>query len=213
MKKDINNLIKSFELSGQKINDVVNPLDLAAIFEKERIAYVLIGGHMLSFYTGNIRATVDVDFIIGGSDFSRAAKVVDKAYSRYIHNDHVYHVTYDSQQSDLHDPERIDLVKDGFPLFREVVNHYCYKVGAEKQQIRVPTLEAAIALKFAASISPNRSDLDKPVDHSDLLSLVRSGDCLDYSTLGKLGDYIYVGGGRELISIVKDILEGKNVSL
>ncbi len=213
MKEHIDNLQKSFELSSQQVEDAVNPLEVAALFEKERVSYVLIGGHMLSFYTGTVRATVDVGFIIGGAHFTRAAKAIDKAYAQFKHNDRIYHVTYDSKKTGLKDPERIDLIKDGFPLFREVVQRYCHKISAGKHTINVPTVEAAIALKFAASISPNRGDENKPVDNADLLRLVRSRSNLDITALTKLGDLVYRGGGKELVSIVEDIRSGKAVSL
>lgn len=213
MKEHINNLQKSFELSSQQVEDAVNPLEVAALFEKERVSYVLIGGHMLSFYTGTARATVDVDFIISGADFSRAAKVIDKAYSQFKHNDRIYHVTYDSKRSGPKDPERIDLVKDGFPLFREVVQRYSFTLIASKHAVKIPTIEAAIALKFAAAISPNRGDENKPIDNADLLRLVRCRSSLDNTALTKLGDLVYRGGGKELVSIVEDILSGKAVSL
>ena len=79
MKKNIDNLHKSYELSSQQVADAVNPLEVAALFEKEKVAYVLIGGHMMSYYTGTARATFDAGFIIGGTDFTRAAKAIDKA--------------------------------------------------------------------------------------------------------------------------------------
>lgn len=213
MKENIQNLQKSYELSSQQVEDAVNPLEVAALFEKERVSYVLIGGHMLSFYTGTARATVDVDFIIGGPDFTRAAKAIDKAYTQFKHHDRVYHVTYDSKKSGQKDPERIDLVKDGFPLFREVVTRYCHTIKANKHTVKIPTVEAAIALKFAASISPNRGDENKPVDNADLLRLVRSEANLKEDALTKLGNLVYQGGGKELVSIINDIKAGKHVSL
>ncbi len=213
MKERIENLQKSYELSSQQVDDAVNPLEVAALFEKERISYVLIGGHMLSFYTGTARATVDVDFIISGADFSRAAKIIDKAYTQFKHHDRVYHVTYDSKKSHRKDPERIDLVRDGFPLFREIVRKYCYTLRASKHTVKIPTVEAAIVLKFAASISPNRGDENKPVDNADLLRLIRSRSNLDTASLSKLGDLVYQGGGKELTSIVEDIRNGRPVNL
>lgn len=41
MKEAIENLQKSFELSSQQIDDVVNPLEVAALFESENVSYVL----------------------------------------------------------------------------------------------------------------------------------------------------------------------------
>ena len=51
-----------------------------------------------------------------------------------------------------------------------------------------------MALKFAASISPNRGDENKPIDTADLLRLVRSRNTIDDAALMKLGDLIYRGG-------------------
>ncbi|GLS27306.1 nucleotidyl transferase AbiEii/AbiGii toxin family protein [Marinibactrum halimedae] len=213
MKENIQNLQMSYELSSQQVEDAVNPLEVAALFEKEHVSYVLIGGHMLSFYTGTARATVDVDFIIGGPDFPRATKAIDKAYAQFRQNDRIYHVTYDSKKSGKKDLERIDLVRDGFPLFREIVIKYCHTISAHKHTIKIPTIEAAIALKFAASISPNRGDENKPVDNADLLKLVRSESNIKEDALIKLGNLVYQGGGKELVSIVADIKAGKAVSL
>lgn len=156
---------------------------------------------------------MNVDFIIGGPDFTRATKVIDKAYKQFNHHDRVYHVTYDSKNSGQKDPERIDLVRDGFPLFREIVTRYCHTMNANKHTVKIPTIEAAIALKFAASISPNRGDENKPVDNADLLRLVRSRANLNEEALTKLGNLVYQDGGKELVSIVNDIKAGKAVSL
>lgn len=213
MNERINNLQKSYELSSQQVEDAVNPLEVAALFEKEYVSYVLIGGHMLSYYTGTARATVDVDFIIGCTDFTRAVKVIDEMYTQFKHHDRVYHVTFDSKKSNQKDPKRIDLVKDGFPLFPEIVQKYCHTLNASKYTVKVPTVEAAIALKFAASISPSRDDENKPIDKADLLRLVRSRDYLDTTALTSLGDLVYRGGGKELEAIVDDIQNGKPVSL
>lgn len=213
MKEQLDNLQRSFELSSQQVDDAVNPLEVAALFEKEKVSYVLIGGHMLSFYTGTARATVDVDFIIGGAHFARAAKAINLAYAHFRQNDRIYHVTYDSTKSGLKDSERIDLVRDGFPLFREVVLRYCVAIKSGGHIVKIPIIEAAIALKFAASISPNRGDENKPVDNADLLRLIRSTLRLDNKLLMTLGDLIYRGGGKELAALVDDVRAGKPVSL
>lgn len=213
MKEQIENLQKSFELSSQQIYDAVNPLEVAALLESKNVSYVLIGGHMLSCHTGTARATVDVDFIIGGADFERASKAIHKAYAQFKRYDRVYHVTYNTKKPHTKDPERIDLVKDGFPLFRVIVQQYCVTVRAKKHLVKIPTIEAAIALKFAASISPNRGDENKPVDNADLMRLIRTTPKFDEKALLALGELIYRGGGKELVAIVNDVKQGKTISL
>ena len=213
MKEQIENLHKSYELSSKQVEYAVNPLEVAALFEKQSLSYVLIGGHMMSYYTGTPRATVDVDFIIRKADFKKAFDSVSHAFSEFKSNDKVYHVTFDVIESETVDPERIDLIKDGFPIFREVVKNYSVIVQSDKNVVRIPTLEAAIALKFAASISPNRADEDKQIDNADMTRLIKTSQHIDDGKLLKLGELIYSGGGKELTSIVKDIIEGKSVSL
>ena len=112
---------------------------------------------------------------------------------------------YDTKNPHAKDSERIDLVKDGFPLFNTIVQKYCVSLKAKKQIVKIPTIEAAIALKFAASISPNRSDEDKSVDNADLMKLIRVTSKLDEEELRTLGELIYRGGGKELTAVVSDV--------
>lgn len=211
MKNKIENLRKSFELSSQQTEDVVNPLEVAALFEEQELSFVLIGGHMLSFYTGIARATVGVDFIISDADFAKASKTINQSYRQFRETDRVYHVTFDTKKNVV-DPERIDLIKDVFPLFREVVSQYSTRLREDIHSVKIPTIEAAIALKFAASISPNRGNEDKPIDNTDLLRLIKSTAKFDEKALFALGELIYTGGGKELISVVNDMKSGKSVN-
>ena len=212
MKNKIENLRKSFQLSSQQTEDVVNPLEVAALFEELELSYVLIGGHMLSFYTGIARATVGVDFIISDADFAKASKTINQSYQQFKETDRVDHVTFDTKKNVV-DPERIDLIKDVFPLFREVVSQYSTRLREDIHSVKIPTIEAAIALKFAASISPNRSDENKPINNADLLKLIKSTAKIDKKALMTLGELIYTGSGKELISVVNDMKSGKSVSL
>lgn len=66
---------------------------------------------------------VDVDFIISGTDFERASQTICQAYAQFKPHNHVYHVTYNTKKPNVRDPERIDLVKDGFPLFKSIVKN------------------------------------------------------------------------------------------
>ena len=213
MKESIDNLQQSYELSRQTIAGVVNPLHVAALFEQEHVAYVLIGGHMLSYYTGVSRATIDVDFIIKNADFAKATRLIQKNYAQLSLSDKVYHVTFNVQDTVTAEPERIDLVKDGFALFREIVNHSSLTRRSGEYTVRIPTREAAMALKFAASISPNRGDENKPVDNADLIRLIKTAADIDNKALQHLGELVYLGGGSELIAVVADVLAGKPVNL
>jgi len=209
MNNRIKNLLNSHKLSKQSIADVINPLEIVELFEESGLSYVLIGGHMLAYYTNNPRATVDVDFIIAEGDFNNAIDIVSTRYSALLLNDKIYHVTFDSIETDDFDPERIDLIKDGFPLFKRVLK----SLAATKEKIKIPNIEAAIALKFAASISPNRAEGDKLIDQADLINLIKTNHKLNENTLLLLAECIYIGGGNELLQVINDVKEGNSISL
>lgn len=94
-----------------------------------------------------------------------------------------------------------------------MVNGFCLLVKLNEIKIKIPTIEAAIALKFAAIISPNRSDEDKPVDGADLIRLIRSVNSLDSPIIMHLGDLVYQGGGNELWKTIQAVRNDENVSL
>ncbi len=45
MQQQLENLKESYKLSSQQVKDAVNPLEVAALFEKNQVSYVLIGSH------------------------------------------------------------------------------------------------------------------------------------------------------------------------
>lgn len=209
MKNKINNLIKSYELSKLTIDSVINPLEIIKLFEDKGLNYVLVGGHMLAYYTNNPRATVDVDFIIAEADFNKARKIITANYSKLRQNDKTHHVTFDCIHSKDSEAERIDLIKDGFPLFKQVLKALSKKSG----KLKIPNIEAAIVLKFAASISPNRAEDDKLIDQADLINLIKTKAKLNEKTLVLLAECIYTGGGNELLQVINDIKQGNAISL
>ena len=79
--------------------------------------------------------------------------------------------------------------------------------------LHVPTPEAAVALKFAAAISPNRGDENRPQDRADLVAMILKQAALRTEALSELGDLIYAGGGKELIDFVEAIRLGKKAVL
>ncbi len=209
MKQSVNNLINSYELSKQSISNVINPLEIIELFEKLNLQYVLVGGHMLAYYTDNPRATVDVDFIIAKKDFNEAVNLINNDYPNLILNDKNHHITFDDRNDNSKNAERIDLIKDEFPLFKMVLK----TIQNTKEDIKIPVLEAAIVLKFAACISPNRSVEDKLVDQADLIQLIKSEKNLNQKILSNLSESIYTGGSKELMQVIDDVLNNKEVNL
>ncbi len=209
MTKNSEKLIESYEISKQSIDGVINPLEVIQLFEKHQIEYMLVGGHMLAYHTDNPRATVDVDFIIAKKDFKQAVSIINNVYPNLILNDKNHHITFDDKNDTSKHSERIDLIKDEFPLFKLVLK----SIQNTNEEIKIPILEAAIVLKFAACISPNRPEEDKLVDQADLIQLIKSNNNLNKKIVSTLSESIYTGGSNELMQVIEDVLNNKAINL
>jgi hypothetical protein len=206
-----NSFEQSHRLSQQQVDDAVSPYELTAIFDEGGTRYVLIGGHVLGYLTGSPRATVDVDVIVSSGHVSRAVKAIKERFPELTVQDLVYNVRFSSARRSNVDPERIDVVRAGNPFFQRIVERHAVAIQSKGHRVCVPTVEAAIALKFAAAISPNRGDENRPQDRIDLLAIVKRNRELELEDLAELGDLIYPGGGSELRAFVRDVQAGKHV--
>jgi len=179
---------------------------LAALLSQAKAEYVLIDGHILGYFTGTPRATVDVDAIVASADITKA---VEAKFPDLKVQDVVYNVRFNSVRSEGRvGAERVDLVRNNAPLFARILQRYSGTVSAGEQPLRLPTVEAAVAMKFAAVISPNRGNESRPQDRADLLSLASLNRNLKLSVLKVLGDLVYPGGGEELKSFCNSVWQG-----
>ena len=215
MKKDIENFLEqSHQLSRQAVADAVSPQEIVLILSKIGAKHVLVGGHMLSFYTGSPRATVDVDVIVSTAHVKKAVDAISAAYPQFDERDLVYNVRFSSRAHGRgENAERIDIVRSNTPLFDKIIKSHSVAVKSEGRTVHLPTVEAAIALKFAAAVSPNRGDEKRPQDRTDLMLIISRNRNLNHGVLNELGDLAYPGGGEELVTLVSGIQGGKPVSI
>lgn len=211
---DSSSLQRSYDLSRLHVSDAVSPYELAKILAEARAEYVLIGGHTLGYFTGTPRATVDVDAIVAASDIGKAVKAIQAKFPELKVQDLVYNVRFNSVRSEGRvGAERVDLVRNNAPLFARILQRYTVTVAAKGLLLRLPTVEAAVAMKFAAVISPNRGNDSRPQDRTDLLSIVSLNRSLSLDVVKELGDLVYPGGGSELEHFCTSVWQGKSVSL
>jgi len=207
-------LERSHQLSLQHVDDAVSPFELAAILNGNGIKYVLIGGHALSYLTGSPRATVDVDVIVNTPQVAVAVKAIASTYPHLVSKDLVYNVRFSSTRVQSHtDPERIAVVRSSNAFFQCILDKYAAPLNARGTIIHMPTAEAAIAMKFAAAISPNRGDENRPQDQADLVAIIRAHPNLNIDALTELGELIYRGGAKELQDFVASIRAGRRAVL
>ena len=186
-------------MSKQQIDDAVSPYELTSILNKGNIEYILIEGHVLCYFTGSPKATIDVDVIVSNTHMSRAVRAIKAEFPQYDFEDMVYNVRFCSKKKESSvDSERIDVIRSNNPFFQKILKKYTVPIISKGQKVNVPAVEAAIALKFAAAISPNRSDEDRPQDRTDLTTIIKKHQNIKQEVLSELGDLIYPGRYRSL---------------
>jgi hypothetical protein len=106
----------------------------------------------------------------------------------------------------------IDVLKANQPLYRDALKH-TRSVESEGQTYEIPSLELALAMKFASMISLARSDEDKYTDASDFIKMVKANSELDQVKLRGLGQLIYDSGGDEVLEKVRQVRAGEKLQL
>ncbi len=178
----------------------VLPRDVIKILNAAKIKFVLVGAHGISGWLGDPRATQDVDVLIQ-SRHKKAIEAIKKEYPDLLLHDNPV-------VTQFIDPEKklsvIDLIKPHNRLFKAALKN-TYPVG---DTYRIPELEMAIALKFAAMISSNRTFKRRNQDKTDLIDMVASNrEILELPKLRKFGELVKPGGGQQIVDVVNDILK------
>jgi len=106
----------------------------------------------------------------------------------------------------------IDVMKPNQELFRDALKH-THRVNIGGQSCAIPSLEMALAMKFAPMISLNRQDEDKLQDAHDFIRIVKSNPDIDMEKLAALGELVYPGGGTELVEKVGQVRRGEKLNL
>jgi hypothetical protein len=204
---------KSHQLSRQHVPDAVSPHEIATILNERGIRFVLIGGHLLGYLTGSPRATVDVDVIVSSGQVVKAVEAIRARFPQFTVQDLVHNVRFNSGAAGKLDVERIDVVRADNGFFKRILEQYSTPLHSGGTTLHVPTIEAAVALKFAAAVSPNRGDESRPQDRLDLLAIVRNHMEIDEAALDELGELVYPGGGRELLDFVTAVHAGRSPAI
>jgi hypothetical protein len=86
-------------------------------------------------------------------------------------------------------------------------------VSSGGQTYRIPSLEMALAMKFAAMISPNWADEEKHQDAHDFIVMVKANAEWNRDKLVALGESVYGGGGADLLEMIRQVQAGERLVL
>lgn len=201
-------LRKTVALSIEQGAAMLSPLEVVRLLNAEKISFVLVGAHGLAGWMKKPRATQDVDVVIANRHVRKATRALLTAYPQLeAHEEEVVVRLRDRTSGDV----VIDLIKQR-ELYRSAFQ-YTRPIALGKQACRVPTLEMALAMKFAAMISPNRPVEKSYQDAHDFIVIAKENPETDEDVLRELGELIYGGGGEALLEALRKARAGERLEL
>jgi len=207
--KHRNRLATSTALAECYVQNFIAPLEVIRVLNAAKIRFMLVGAHGLAGWLHKARATEDVDVVVGYRYDRKAARALLGAFP-FLEEDNQEVVIR------LRDRETgevaIDVMKSNQPLYREALKH-TRVVNMEGQTYRIPSLEMALATKFAPMVSLVRGDLDKRQDAIDFARIVRANPEIDLEQLAQFGELVYPGGGKEIVELVQNARAGKTLQI
>jgi hypothetical protein len=185
--------------------DFPDPKRVLQVLVHAKVDFVLVGAHGISGWTGKHRGTEDVDVVVKPSHHKRALQAMLKEFPHLRAKDlPVVTRIFDPSTEQVF----VDLMKPKEPLYKVVFKH-----SIPSGDHRIPTLEMALASKFAAMVSAWRDRTDKGQDGVDFQRLVLNNKTsIRRAKLKSLGDLVYPQGGSELLKLVDDALAGRRLS-
>jgi hypothetical protein len=194
-------------------------VDLRAIVQTlraKKIPFVLTGAHGIAGWTGRPRATHDVDILVkSGRNYTRAVNAIKALYPQL-------EVRQFAGVTGFFAPgETMSLIDVTYPHRADIQETLETAVWVSEGDLsyRVPALEAALANKYGAMLTPNR-DLGKRIqDAADFSFMVKrsmaEGErAIDLDRLAALGEKVWPGGGgQEILRLVEDVKAGKAPNL
>jgi hypothetical protein len=194
------------------LNDVLRALI------KKKIPFVLTGAHAIGGWTGRPRATHDVDILVkGGRTHARAVNVIKALYP------HLEMRNFAGVAAFFVPGEKHSVIDVTYPHRPDIAETLAHPVWTEDKasglRYRIPALEAALANKYGAMLSPNRDPGKRAIDVADFTFMVKHSldegrQAIDLQKLEFLGEKVWPGGGgKEILRLVEQVKAGRPLNL
>src|SRR5262249_60521829 len=108
-----------------------------------------------------------------------------------------------------------------YPHRRDLAETLAHPVWVEDRGLRyrIPALEAALANKYGAMLTPTRNVAKRMIDVGDFMNMVlhsldQGQQPIDLDRLRDLGEMVWPGGGgEEILQLVERVKAGRSFSL
>jgi hypothetical protein len=194
-------------------------IDLDRILEgltTKKVPFVLTGAHGISSWTGRPRATQDVDILVkSGSNYARAVRVIRALYPQLEER------RFAGLTAFFPPGEKQSVIEVIYPYRPDNAEALRTAIWVEErnQKYRIPSLEAALANKYGAMLTPTRDSIKRAQDAVDFAAMVKHSldegrQPIDLATLEALGEMVWPGGGgKEILRLVEEVKAGKMPNL
>jgi hypothetical protein len=184
---------------------MVTPESVIRVLNKAKVKFVLMGTHGIGGWRSEPRATQDVDVLVLKSHHRKAVAAVKRVFPDLDIQD-LPAVTRFVDPAD--GKPVIDLMKPEDELYQEVFKNPV-RVGRTHF---VPNLEAALACKYAAMISPSRPAEKKALDEADFISMAcQNYSIIDRDVLFSLAEMGKANGGHEIQLLLDQAKAGQRL--
>jgi hypothetical protein len=239
----VQSLATSSALSEYYVPNLITPLQVIRVLNAAKVRFMLLGAHGLGGWMGKPRATEDVDVLVGTRGHKKAVRALLTAFPHLQAEDHevvtrlrdpetgtividvrrtnqplyrdaLIHVPSGSVPFSAGKPQepRLWASSDATVTPGACIKH-AHTVESGGQRYQIPSLELALATKFAAMISLTRADRDKFQDVRDFMYIVDMNPNIDLEKLHALGQLVYIGGGDEIVEKVRQVRAGEKLVL
>jgi hypothetical protein len=205
----IHNLAISTALSRHYVVNFITPEEVIDVLNAAGVRFLLAGAHATGGWTNEPRTTQDVDVLVAARHVRAAVRALRATFPRLQVQDTPVVVRFADPQTGS---VVIDVMKPNQPLHR-VAMRYAHRIETAERIYAIPSLEYALAMKFAATVSPWRRPLKKMQDGVDFGNIVLANPAIDLAKLTKLGERVYAGGGQEIVEMVRRVRAGERLDL
>jgi hypothetical protein len=202
-------LRRSTAMARHYVANYISPEAVIDILNAAGVRFMLAGAHAISGWMNEARFTEDVDVLVMTRHIRLAIRTIQNAYPHLKLRDTPVVARFLDPGTKL---VVLDVMKPNQALHRVALRH-THRIETEERVYLVPGLEFALAMKFAAMVSPRRERRKKMRDATDFLTIVQVNPTIDLPKLAKLGERVYPGGGKEVLDLVRRIRDGEPLTL
>lgn len=194
--KDYQQTIAALLMDSAKMAGA-DPIAVGRVFADSGIKSVLIGGLVVGCHTGRPRLTQDLDVIVDVGELSNSviAKLGKAVGSKKVEK-HPSFISF-LKGSRVGDREVLDVITSKAGSYRLVFDNYlALKVG--DYELKIPTAEMLVVLKYTAAVNPVRSKAKQAQDWADILAILDANERISTYTISYLADEVVPGWGDDL---------------